>query len=121
MNQKLKKTNMKRQFKSGLNVWNYVDATENLEITVTDIDVKNGVTNDRNNCPVALALKRVYTKAFIMRDSAVIIKMKKGMMTAVKYRMGNKLSQAIKIYEQTTDFSTGVYLFKAPTIAQRLR
>ena len=121
INQKLKqKSKMKRQFKFKYNIWNYVDATKHLQIVVTENDAKNGVINDRNYCPVALALKRIYPYAFIMRDTAVVIKMKKGIMTAVKYRMEHKLNQAIKLYEQTSDFPTGVYVLKAPTLAQRL-
>jgi hypothetical protein len=93
-----------------------VDATSDIDITVTEADCRKGVARDHTKCPGALAAGRGYDGAIIAKRSAYIIKGR----TAVRYRVPEGLTREEVAIDRGGSFRPGTFTLKKPGKGEQL-
>lgn len=95
-----------------------VDATQDLEISITKNDVTNSRKKDPNNCAAARAIKREYKcKEVAVFLSRTFVKNRNKW---VRYITPASISREITSFDRGASFEPGEYSLKRPCDAQKL-
>lgn len=92
-----------------------IDATESLDINVTEADCRKGKGKAPSACAMAKAFMREYDGAIISTSKAYLIKGK----TAVRYNVPQSVAREIVSFDRSHKFAPGNYrLASVPKNAQ---
>lgn len=96
-----------------------VDATKDLDICVTKLDVSKSRKNDPSNCAAANATKRILKTEVEVHISRVYVKDNKKRQW-VRFLTPHSVSREITSFDRGASFEPGNYTIKAPSHAQKL-
>lgn len=100
------------------------DATEDLPFLVTAKDISKALSKkssaDPNNCVAACSVKRQYTEAVFLKDTAYLLRPIGTVIYAMRYRLGRSLVNAIAEFDRGGVFLPGLYKLKKITTSQTL-
>lgn len=100
------------------NVIKVSDADDDLEIEVTQKDVRQSVKKDHHGCALAVAMhhEKKCTGAIVSASVAFVIKGDK----AIRYSIPERARKEIVSFDRGASFEPGEYTLKAPKSSYRL-
>lgn len=94
-----------------------IDSDNDLEINITKNDVLRAKRNEPANCAAAIATKRILGKDVEVHISRTYVKSNKKW---IRYLTPESIAREIVSFDRAGIFDPGNYIFKTPTISQRL-